>query len=79
MKLAELEHQEMNEQVKGTWRMLSTIAHFLMVHVRVSEAYIHFAFMYTTYHIFLVLPIKYTINKDGDPTTPHKLATCTKP
>ena len=35
--------------------------------------------MYTTYHIFLVLPIKDLINEDGDPTTPHKLATGTKP
>ena len=35
--------------------------------------------MYTTDHIFPVLPIKYLINKDGDPTTPHKLATGTKP
>ena len=35
--------------------------------------------MYTTDHIFLVLPIKYLINKDGDPTTPYKLATGTKP
>ena len=50
-----------------------------MVHARVSEAYIRFALMYTTYHIFLVLPIKYLINEDGDPTTPHNLATGTKP
>ena len=35
--------------------------------------------MYTTDHIFLVLPIKDMINKDGDTTTPHKLATGTKP
>ena len=35
--------------------------------------------MYTTDHIFLVLPIKYLINEDDDPTTTHKLATCTKP
>ena len=35
--------------------------------------------MYTTYHIFPVLPIKDLINKDGDPTTPYKLATGTKP
>ena len=35
--------------------------------------------MYTTYHIFPVLPIKYLINEDGDPTTPQKLATGTKP
>ena len=35
--------------------------------------------MYTIDHIFLVLPIKYLINKDVDPTTPYKLATGTKP
>ena len=35
--------------------------------------------MYTTYHIFPVLPIKDLINEDGYPTTPHKLATGTKP
>ena len=34
--------------------------------------------MYTTGHICLVLPIKDLINKDGDPTTPHKLAKGTK-
>ena len=61
------------------WRTLSTVAHSLMVHARVSEVYIHFALMYTTDHIFPVLLIKDLINKDGDPTTPHKLATGTKP
>ena len=35
--------------------------------------------MYTTDNIFPVLPIKDMINEDGDPTTPHKLATGTKP
>ena len=35
--------------------------------------------MYMTEHIFLVIPIKYLINEDGDTTTPHKLATGTKP
>ena len=35
--------------------------------------------MYTTYHIFPVLPIKYLINEDGDPTTTYKLSTGTKP
>ena len=35
--------------------------------------------MYTTDHIFPVLPIKDLINKDDDLTTPHKLATGTKP
>ena len=35
--------------------------------------------MYTTDHIFSVLPIKNLINEDGDPTTPFKLATDNKP
>ena len=69
----------MNGQVEVTWRMLRTVAHSLMVHSRVPEVYVHFALMYTTYHIFPVLPIKFLINEDSDPTTPHKLATITKP
>ena len=77
--LAATEQQEMNRQVEVTWRTLRTFAHSLMVHARVPEVYVHFALMYTTYHIFPVLPIKDLINKDGDPTTPHKLATGTKP
>ena len=35
--------------------------------------------MYTTDHIFPVLPIKDLINEDGDPTTPFKLVTGMKP
>ena len=35
--------------------------------------------MYTTDHIFPVLPIKYMINEDGDLTTPFKIASGTKP
>ena len=62
-----------------TWRTLRTIAHSIMVHTRVSKAYIHFALTYTKDHIFPVLPIKDLINEDGDPTTPYKLATGTKP
>ena len=50
-----------------------------MVHARVSEAYILFSLIYTTDHILLVLPIKYMINEDGEPTTPFNLATGTKP
>ena len=69
----------MNGQVEVTWRTLRTVAHALMVHTRVPEVYAHFALMYTTDHIFTVLPIKDLINEDGDPTTPHKLATGTKP
>ena len=68
----------MNGQVEVTWRTLRTVAHSLMVHARVLEAYIHFVLMYTTDHIFLVLPIKDLINDDGDPAMPHKLATGTK-
>ena len=49
-----------------------------MVHYRNSEAYIHFALMSTTDHISAVLPIKYLINEDSDPTTPFKLSTGTK-
>ena len=67
--LAAPEHQEMNGQVEVTWKTLRTIAQYLMVHARVLEAYINFGLMYTTYHIFTVLPIKDLINKYGDPTT----------
>ena len=59
--------------------MLRTIVHYIIVHARVLEAYIHFKLLYTTDHIFLVLPIKDLINKDGDLTTIYKLATGTKP
>ena len=69
----------MNRQVEVTWRKLCTIAHYLMVHERVLEAFIRFTLIYTTYHIFLVLLIKDMINKDGDLTTPFKLATDMKP
>ena len=79
MTLATPEHQEMNGQVEVTWRKLRTVAHSLMVHARVPEVYVHFVLMYTTNHIFLVLPIKYLITEDGNPTTPHKLATGKKP
>ena len=58
---------------------MRTVAHSLMVHARVPEVYVHFALMYTTDHIYPFLPIKYLINKDGNPTTPHKLATGKKP
>ena len=79
MTLAAPEHQETNGQVEVTWRTLRTVAHALMVHARVTEVYVHFALMYTTDHIFPVLPIKDLINKDVYPTTPHKLTTGKKP
>ena len=69
----------MNVQVEVAWTTLCTIAHSLMVHARVLEACIHFVLLYTTDHIFPVLPIKYLINKDGDLTTPYKLAIGRKP
>ena len=68
----------MNVQVEVTRRTLCTVAHYLMVHAIFLEACVHFALMYTTDHIFPVLPIKDLINNDGDPTTPHKMATGTK-
>ena len=69
----------MNGQVEVTWRTLCTVAYPLMVHARVLEVYIHFSFMYTTDHIFPVIPIKDLINEDGGPTTPFKLPTGKKP
>ena len=74
--LAAPEHQEMNGQVQVTRITLHTIAQYLMVHARVSEAYIHFPLMYMTDHIFPVIPIKYLINKYDKPTTPKN--TCDK-
>ena len=50
-----------------------------MVHARVSDKYIHFSLMYTTDHIFLVLPIKHLVDNYGEPTTPHKMATGKEP
>ena len=69
----------MNGKVEVIWRTLRAIEHSLMVHARVSEAYFHFALMYMTDHIFWVQPIKDLINEDGEPTTPFKLTTVTKP
>ena len=71
--------KEMNGQVKFTRRTLCNIAHSFMVHARVLEAYINFALMYMTDHIFPVLPIKYLINKDNNLTTLFKLSTGMKP
>ena len=79
MTLAAPEHQEMNRQVEFIWRTFCTIAHYLMVHARFLQVYIYFAIMYTTDHIFLVLPIKDLIKEDDDPTTTIKLATGTEP
>ena len=73
------DYQDMNGQVEVTRRTLGTVAHSLMVHARVPVVYVHFALMYTTDHIFPVLPIKDLINEDGNPTTPHKLETGTIP
>ena len=79
MTLAVPENQEMNGQVEVTRRTLPTISHSIMVHARVSEGYIYFELMYTTYHIFPVLTIKDLINEDGDQTMPYNLATGMKP
>ena len=73
------EHQEINVQVKVIWRKLHTILHSLMVYARFLEAHIHFILIYKAYHIFPLLPTKDLINKDDNPTTPFKLATCMKP
>ena len=62
LRLVSLEHQEMNGKFEVTWRTLRTVSHSLMVHARFTEVYVHFTLMYTTYHIFPVLPIKDLIN-----------------
>ena len=69
----------MIKQVEVTRRTFRTVANSLMVHARFLEAYVHFELMYTTDHIFTVLPIKDLINEDGNPTTPNKLVIGTKP
>ena len=79
MTLVAPEHQEMNGQVDVTCRTLFTVANSCMVYARVLEVYVYLSLMYTTDHIFTVLPIKDLINEDGHTTTPHKLATGTKP
>ena len=79
MTLEAPENQEMNGQVEVNWRTLCIFVNSLMVHARFLEVYVHFSLMYMTDHIFPVLTIKYLINDDGDPTTPHKLAIGTKP
>ena len=68
-----------NGGVEVTCRTLRTISHSLVVYEIVSEAYIHFAIMYTADHFFPVLPIKDLINQYGEPTTPFKLVTGTNP
>ena len=69
IKLAAPEHQEMTRKVEVPCKTLRMIAHSLMVHARVLEAYIHFSFMYTEDHILPVLPIKDLIGKDGNDHT----------
>ena len=41
--LAAPEHQDINGKVEVTWRTFRTVMHSLMVHARVSEAYVNFA------------------------------------
>ena len=59
--------------------MLRTIAHSLMVHARVLEAYIHFELIYTTDHIFPIIKNKDMKNEDIKTTKPFKLATGMEP
>ena len=79
MTLSAPEHQEINGQVRVTWRTLHKMSHSIMVHARFLEVYIHFSLMYTTDNIFPVLPIKDLINEYSNPTTPIKLATGMEP
>ena len=47
--------------------------HSVMVQARVSGEYIHFALIYMTDHIFPVIPIKFLVNQDSEPTILYKL------
>ena len=77
--LAALEHQEMSIQVKVTSRTFHTIAQSRMVHARVLKAFIHLALMYTADNIFLLLPIKDPLDKNGDTIMAFNLETGKKP
>ena len=79
LSLAAPDHQEMNSQVEATWRKLRTITLSIMVHTRVSDEYLHFALMYMTDHIFPVIRTKHLVNQYGEPITPRKMETGTKP
>ena len=79
LNLTPLYHQYMNGQVKLTWKTLRTIVHSIMVKAQVSYDYKRFTLMYTTHHIFLVLPINHLVNQDVELNTPQKMATVTKP
>ena len=43
------------------------------------DEYIHYVLIYMTHFIFIVFPNKHLVNQYGEPTTPHKLTTGTKP
>ena len=73
------EHNEINGQVRVTWKPLRTLSNSFMVHVRVLEEYIHFLIIYIMDQIFLVVLIKDLVNKDNEPTMPFKFVTGTKP
>ena len=77
--LVTTEHRKISNQVEMTRRTFCTIKQSLMVNALFFEAYINFSLMYRADHIFSVLPIKDTINKDVEPTTPFKLEMGTKP
>ena len=77
--LAAPEPQETNVQVKLTRKTLRTISQSIILNAQVLKKYIHFALIYTTHHIFTVLPIKHLVNQYCEPTKPQKLATGTKP
>ena len=64
----------MNGQVEVTWLTFQTIENLIIWNSRVSSEYIYIVLMYTTDHIFPVIPIKHLVKQDGESTMPHKLA-----
>ena len=72
-------HLDIIGPIELTRPTLQTIAHSIILHALVSDKYIKISLIYTTHHLFIVIPIKHLVNQDGEPTAPHKLATGTKP
>ena len=63
--LAAPDYKETNKSVEVTWRNLRNIEHSIMVNEQVLDEYINIVLMYTTHHIFTVLPSKHLVNRDG--------------
>ena len=65
-----------------SWSDMENISHYCIFNYGARTGFQRiyvFSLIYTTDHIFPVLPITQLVNHNGEPTMPHKLATSTKP